>query len=609
MRTDPILTSDQQIINKFLEELVEKVTDRYSGDIDFIILFGSAARGEFRQGVSDIDLVIQLKNGQRQYEIEKFATEIFWDLNKKYQTKFEKVLSTTKSKNLVDNFFKGIEKEEHLYVPILVFPSGWLDWEKGRITRLGWRLPSIFFIHQAFIFEKFKEEGKILYGRDIRPLIHPNINFWERWKAIQIPFWLSLFSTLILPFALRQAVKYATKAVLYELDSALDFIGIRPKEKVEKIQVLKEKSAGVLEKKLFDLHFKLTFSLLSTKDLKIFDRASQIKAGGLILSKKGSIKFVLQVFWFIVRTNWSVFIKRYLTKKNALKALIGLAVIAIIVYFAISFYALYKLIHPKPKPLNFNPIDINQEYEDISFLSKSDSIKISGWFFKSDISDKVIILVSGSDQNRIDPGYASDQVAHDLLAVGFNVLLFDFRGRGNSDYAIYSIGAFERYDLAGAYDYLVSRGYQRNSIGIVAISLGAGTAILALPEIPDICGIVADSSYADIRTLIARELPGRSNLPKFFSRGISFWARAFYRVKFDELIPAEILKSFPDRQFLFIHGNKDGDIPIQDSIELSKVSPRSELWIVPEADHVKAYQTNPKEYIRRVTNYFNEVCK
>jgi len=136
MRTDPILTSDQQIINKFLEELVEKVTDRYSGDIDFIILFGSAARGEFRQGVSDIDLVIQLKNGQRQYEIEKFATEIFWDLNKKYQTKFEKVLSTTKSKNLVDNFFKGIEKEAHLYVPIFVFPSGWLDWEKGRITRL-----------------------------------------------------------------------------------------------------------------------------------------------------------------------------------------------------------------------------------------------------------------------------------------------------------------------------------------------------------------------------------------------------------------------------------------------------------------------------------------
>ncbi len=158
-----------------------------------------------------------------------------------------------------------------------------------------------------------------------------------------------------------------------------------------------------------------------------------------------------------------------------------------IVYFSISFYALYKIVHPKPKPLIVSPVEISQQYEDISFKSQKGNIKISGWLFRANSHDKqsfsmnkpsfsankTIILVSGSDQNRIDPGYGTVNVAKDLLKKGYNVLIFDFRGRGNSDYAIHTIGYFEKYDLAAAYDYLVDRGYNPHKIGILSISLGA----------------------------------------------------------------------------------------------------------------------------------------
>ena len=87
------MTEDQQIIDKFLTELTEEVATTYGDHIDFIILFGSAARGEFKIGVSDIDLVIQLKNDEKLKQIEDFATEVFWQLDKKYDTQFEKVLS------------------------------------------------------------------------------------------------------------------------------------------------------------------------------------------------------------------------------------------------------------------------------------------------------------------------------------------------------------------------------------------------------------------------------------------------------------------------------------------------------------------------------------
>jgi predicted nucleotidyltransferase len=47
--------SDQQKAEAFLEE--------FADEIDFILLFGSAARGEFVLGKSDVDLVIQVKSG------------------------------------------------------------------------------------------------------------------------------------------------------------------------------------------------------------------------------------------------------------------------------------------------------------------------------------------------------------------------------------------------------------------------------------------------------------------------------------------------------------------------------------------------------------------
>jgi len=600
------MSEDQQIIDKFLVELTEKVATTYGDHIDFIILFGSAARGEFKRGVSDIDLVIQLKDGEKFKQVEDLATEVFWQLDKKYHTEFEKVLSTVKSKDIVDGWFKKVEETGHLYVPIFVFPPGWIDWERGRFTRPLWRSAAIFFIHQAFILKRFKEEGKILWGRDIRPYIHPNINFWERWKAIQIPFWISLFSILILPISRQKALKYSTKAVLYELDSALDFVDSRAKAKEEKVADLKKTATFTIDLKFLNLYLSLALSLLRSKDLEIFNTAANVKSEEIYLTNKEKVKFVWKSFWFITQTNWSVTIRRIATRKNAIKVGVTLLIVTILVYFSISFYALYTLIHPKLKPLTVDPATISRNYEKVNFRSRDDKANIAGWFFKADSSNKTIILVSGSDQNRIDPGFGSDKVAKDLLANNFNVLMFDFRGRGESDKAVYSIGYYEKYDLAGAYDYLLGRGYTPQRIGVISISLGGGTAVLALPLMSQVGGLVLDSSYSDMHSLISRELPGRSKLPKQFSWGIGLWARIIYRVKFDEMVPKDVLKNYQDRKFLIIHGTTDKYVPVQDSLDLEKSSPKSELWIVSEAGHVKAYEKDPKEYIKRVTNYFNQ---
>lgn len=53
--------NDSQKIQSFLFDLIETLKRKYQKDIDFILLFGSVVRGEFKVGISDIDLIIQLK--------------------------------------------------------------------------------------------------------------------------------------------------------------------------------------------------------------------------------------------------------------------------------------------------------------------------------------------------------------------------------------------------------------------------------------------------------------------------------------------------------------------------------------------------------------------
>ena len=61
-----------------------------------------------------------------------------------------------------------------------------------------------------------KHEGRILFGRDIRPEIQPRFTLWEKLKGIWVPQSIA-FASLILALPLPQkAVAYAIKALFYE---------------------------------------------------------------------------------------------------------------------------------------------------------------------------------------------------------------------------------------------------------------------------------------------------------------------------------------------------------------------------------------------------------
>jgi len=84
-----------------------------------------------------------------------------------------------------------------------------------------------------------------------------------------------------------------------------------------------------------------------------------------------------------------------------------------------------------------------------------------------------------------------------------------------------------------------------------------------------------------------------------------------FAVDFKAVKPYENVPQIAPRPIFFIHGEEDDFIPIDHAYRLYEASENraDTLWIVPGADHVKAYQTAPEEYISRVTAFFDEYIR
>lgn len=307
--------SDQELVDKFIKELVKEVVKKFSKEVDFVILYGSAARGEFVKGVSDIDLLIQTKDQSLVGHIKEYSTLVFWKLNKKYKLGFEKACSIRKSENLLARILDKLESKAQLYTPLFVFGPEDIDWKQGKVLKKDLVLGANLIASQAAIFYKFKKEGKVYYGRDIRRVIKPQMGFWERYKNILVPqhlMFAALFTFLILP---KRAVKYCNKAVLYEIDSALIYLNkLKTNVREAKISELK-KITGLRFKikslsELIEFNLDLKYNSINPKYFKILEEALEYKIKGFKGSRLDVFKYIMRCLRFIMLMNLAVVFKR-----------------------------------------------------------------------------------------------------------------------------------------------------------------------------------------------------------------------------------------------------------------------------------------------------------
>jgi fermentation-respiration switch protein FrsA (DUF1100 family) len=161
--------------------------------------------------------------------------------------------------------------------------------------------------------------------------------------------------------------------------------------------------------------------------------------------------------------------------------------------------------------------------------------------------------------------------------------------------------------VGGALAYLKTRGI--NQVGTLGFSLGAATALNSAPEYPEMRVIVEDSAFADAQQLLDVEVPKASGLPSFFTPGMVFMALQLFGMDLANDKPVRSVARLGSRPVLLIHGTADNYVPVSHAYALQQAgaaNPNLRLWIVPDAEHVRAFKQFPDEYLKHVIGFFDE---
>ncbi len=212
-----------------------------------------------------------------------------------------------------------------------------------------------------------------------------------------------------------------------------------------------------------------------------------------------------------------------------------------------------------------------------------------------------------------------------LRAVGYDIFTFNFRGHGESqDLSEYVprqwVSERELYDMRGAIAYIVrwlKDEHLPPEVGVFGISRGACAAILAAEEFPQIKAITVDGAFSTDSTIeylmkrwayiFATVRIVYKNHPRVFWRFLRWTLMRMARRKFGVRFPSvrkAILRMSP-RPILFIHGEKDSYLPVEQSRLLYTLAGQPKtFWIAPDARHNQAVIRHPEQYERRTTEFF-----
>lgn len=280
-------------------------------------------------------------------------------------------------------------------------------------------------------------------------------------------------------------------------------------------------------------------------------------------------------------------------------------VAAVVGYFAISFRVAETVTQVERLPLDPPASSIAATHEDVTFNSR-DGIVLKGWWFAVDGADRAVVLVHGRGRNRVNSDFMEAAIARLLLVHGYSVLLFDLRGHGESGGTRYTLGIEEPRDILAAIDLAASKAdIERSRVAIIGESLGGGSLLMTLKADPSIGPVVTDSAFADANTVVSESATKYTNLPSWFTPGIVLMSRLFLGLDISQVTPSKVVAAHPERAFLFIQCTDDTTVPLHHGLDLKAASrnPRTELWVVPGCEHVKAYATHPEEWAQHVLDF------
>jgi hypothetical protein len=266
-----------------------------------------------------------------------------------------------------------------------------------------------------------------------------------------------------------------------------------------------------------------------------------------------------------------------------------LAMVFVLVPIGLGIVATHKWREPVGEPPS-------AAYRDVSFEA-SDGLDISGWYRPSENGAAVVVVHGGSSDRKGSVAHARMLAAH-----GYGVLLYDARGRGESDGSENNYGWDWAKDVDGALAFLAERtDVDPERIGAVGLSTGADVLIEVAAERRDLAAVVADGaaagSFEDWHRLRGNELGAVPGWTMFTTiRLLSGDPPG---------PPLEDLIARVKSPTLLVSAGKAEEREFNVLYDDAATGP-VEHWNLPEATHTRAIRSHRDAYEQRVVGFLNE---
>ena len=264
-----------------------------------------------------------------------------------------------------------------------------------------------------------------------------------------------------------------------------------------------------------------------------------------------------------------------------------------------------QVVH-QPRYLPFvTPSDYGLLWKPLRLLT-ADKIPIACWLIRHPEPKGIILLLHGFGTCKAD---LLDLAQSFSVRGEYHLVLFDFRGHGESGGSTISFGKQEVQDIAAVLGFL-SRDADLGKlpIGCLGISMGGSIGLVAAARFPEIQAVVSDSAYLDFSKAIARAIRMSYYIPRFPLGQIVIWATQLrLRSRLCSLSPGNIIGAVSPRPIMIIHGTHDKTTPFQEAEMLFHLAREPKrFWLVNEVEHVGAFFKEKEEYLQRVLEFFRD---
>lgn len=251
-----------------------------------------------------------------------------------------------------------------------------------------------------------------------------------------------------------------------------------------------------------------------------------------------------------------------------------------------------------------NWLEDESGYSDV-YITSDDGLKLHNYkIINKYTSNKWVIPVHGYTSNGVGMAFYAEK----FYNMGYNVMIPDLRGHGESEGDYIGMGWDDRNDIMNLIDYIIAED-SKAEIVLFGVSMGAATVMMVSgEELPsNVKAVIEDCGYTSAWDQFAYQLKVLFNLPEFPMMNIAdiiCKIRAGYFIS-DASAIKQVKKSVTPT--LFIHGDSDSFVPFEMQEELYEAcNAEKEKVVIEGAAHAKASSTNPELYWTSVVDFLEK---